>query len=196
MYCSQCITQWIQSKNNASSCPACREPLSLSDLTQASRTVRNMLDKLRVKCKRCGQTELQRCDYFTNHIRTGCPKADIPCLASDIMCPWHGPRDALSSHLETCHFEPLRHVLISLITRNHQLEGQAAEQKTVIDGYEREIQKWDDECKQQQCEIARLRTRNRRQQEKPVVPNHWDSQLEASTTEDKPAAASEKYLRC
>ncbi|CAF1485633.1 unnamed protein product, partial [Rotaria sp. Silwood1] len=122
-YGRECITQWLN-QNDKSSCPMClKKPISINELTQASRPLRNMLDQIRVQCTLCAQTGLQR-GSFVDHVNKICPKSVVPCQAADIKCPWKGPRDELQSHLLTCVFEPLRPVLSSLIAQNRQLIDQ------------------------------------------------------------------------
>ncbi|CAF2795037.1 unnamed protein product [Rotaria sp. Silwood2] len=100
-----------------------KNPISINELTQASRPLRNILDQIRVQCTLCAQTDLQR-GNFVDHINKICPKSVVPCQAADIKCPWQGPRDELQSHISTCVFEPLRPVLSSLIAQNRQLIDQ------------------------------------------------------------------------
>ncbi|CAF3201770.1 unnamed protein product, partial [Rotaria sp. Silwood2] len=122
-YGRECITQWLN-QNDKSSCPMClQKPMSINELTQASRPLRNMLDQIRIRCTLCAQTGLQR-GNFVDHINKFCPKSVVPCQAVDITCPWKGPRDELQSHISTCVFEPLRPVLSSLIAENRQLIDQ------------------------------------------------------------------------
>ncbi|CAF0880506.1 unnamed protein product [Rotaria sordida] len=119
-YGRACITQWLHQSNNCS-CPVCvKKPLSINELTQASRPLRNILDQLRVQCILCAQTDLQR-GNFVDHINKVCPKSVVQCKAADIKCPWEGPRNELQNHITTCIFEPLRPVLASLIAESRQL---------------------------------------------------------------------------
>ena len=69
-FCHVCITSWIDAKN--ASCPICRKHVSGILLKQANRTVRNILDRIPVKCTKCGQREIQR-GQFENHISKMCP---------------------------------------------------------------------------------------------------------------------------
>ncbi|CAF4917966.1 unnamed protein product, partial [Rotaria sp. Silwood1] len=84
-----------------------KKPVSINELTQASRPLRNILDQIRVRCTLCAETGLQR-GNFVDHINKICPKSVVPCQAADIKCRWKGPRDELQSHISTCVFEPLR----------------------------------------------------------------------------------------
>ncbi|CAF4542913.1 unnamed protein product [Rotaria sp. Silwood1] len=122
-YGRACITRWLN-QNDIGSCPMClKKPLSINELTQASRPLRNMLDQLRVQCLLCTQTGLQR-GNFVDHMNKVCPKSVIQCQAADIKCPWKGPRDELQNHMIACVFEPLRPVLSTLIAENRQLIDQ------------------------------------------------------------------------
>jgi len=65
-FCSACIKQWIE--KGCKSCPQCRQQIkSVDQCIQVSRPLRNILDRLRIKCLTCGQTNLQR-DNFNDHI--------------------------------------------------------------------------------------------------------------------------------
>jgi hypothetical protein len=121
-FCRECITGWINGGNL--SCPMCRQHLvSANSLVQASRTVRNMLDRLPVKCILCEKTELQRCN-FSEHMGRVCSKVQVPCPSADIKCLWKGPRDQLNNHVATCAFQPLRSILSELMSENRQLKEQ------------------------------------------------------------------------
>jgi hypothetical protein len=69
-FCRACIKSWIDARNV--SCPICRKNVSVNLLTQANRTVRNILDRIPVKCTKCGQRKIQR-GQFENHISKMCP---------------------------------------------------------------------------------------------------------------------------
>jgi hypothetical protein len=71
----------------------------------------------------CGQSGIQR-GNFNDHINKLCPKGTIVCSASDIKCPWSGPRDQLQNHLNTCSYEQLRSILAHLVNTNRRLEEQ------------------------------------------------------------------------
>jgi hypothetical protein len=81
------------------------------------------LDQLRVRCRLCEDTGLQR-GNFNDHINKGCPKAALQYQAADIKCPWKGLRDELQNCASVCFFEPLRRILTTLITENRQLIDQ------------------------------------------------------------------------
>jgi hypothetical protein len=119
-FCCGCIQRWIE-KNNQS-CPTCRRQIqSIDQCTQVSRPLRNILDRLQIKCLICNQTGLQR-DHFNDHMNKVCPKMNVSCPAVDIKCPWTGLREELEKHLTTCKFEPLRSLLNQLLTENRQLD--------------------------------------------------------------------------
>lgn len=46
-FCSECIKGWLVINR---SCPVDRKPLSMNDLKPPARCLRNMLDKLKLKC--------------------------------------------------------------------------------------------------------------------------------------------------
>jgi len=121
-YCQECIEHWLNEGH--STCPTCRHFLSMNDLKAVTtRLVLNILDRLLVKCSECGQSGIQR-GNFNDHINKLCPKGTIVCSASDIKCPWSGPRDQLQNHLNTCSYEQLRSILGHLVNTNRRLEEQ------------------------------------------------------------------------
>lgn len=128
-FCQDCIKRWIE--KGKKTCPTCRHKIPTTDqFTQVSRPLRNILDRLQIKCSTCGQTGLQR-DNFNDHINKIRPKVHIPCTAADIKCPWSGLREELQQHLTTCKFEPLRTLLSQLLTDNGQLL--AAQEKLITE---------------------------------------------------------------
>ena len=118
-FCQDCIQRWIEKKNKP--CPTCRQQIKSIDMCiPVNRPLRNMLDRLPIKCLSCEQTIAQR-DQFNDHIRKVCPKMNISCSAADIKCTWTGPREDLDKHLTTCQFEPVRSLLSPLISDNQRL---------------------------------------------------------------------------
>ena len=148
LFCDECIVQWIE--NHDITCPVCRyQPLAIDKLTKANRPLRNMLDRLEVKCTACGQKNLRRGEFRT-HVERVCFNANVLCSAADIKCTWQGSRNQLEQHLASCAFESLRPVLKQLITENEQLK-EHLNQQTATSGehqhmiqqlieYEREIE--------------------------------------------------------
>lgn len=118
-FCRGCITSWTQRGNGT--CPICRR--NITRLVPASPTLRNRLDSLEVKCRRCGQNRLKRRD-FDNHIRNVCSMVETSCLASDFMCQWRGPRGQLNNHLAQCNFQRMKPTLNTLRLENAQLKAQ------------------------------------------------------------------------
>jgi hypothetical protein len=120
-FCSGCISKWIDT--NTSSCGTCALPLSLDDIKPASRTIRNIVDRIRIRCLLCGQTGLER-GGFRDHLKLACPNADVECVAANVKCEWTGKRNQLDDHLTTCAFYSCRPVIISIIDENKQLKEQ------------------------------------------------------------------------
>jgi hypothetical protein len=118
-FCHRCIRQWIEAE--VLSCPICREVVLTFQLAQASRTVCNMVNRIRVKCLECGQTGIQR-GYFDDHIQNKCPKSDVNCSSANINCPWIGARDQLVNHLKTCVFHLPRPVIDEILEENDKVK--------------------------------------------------------------------------
>jgi hypothetical protein len=161
-FCRECITNWIQTQN--ASCPHCRQALSVSVLTQAPRSLRNMLDRLRVKCIFCEQNGLQRAN-FDEHIRKVCPKTVVSCPSADIKCPWTGQRDQLNQHLATCHFEPMRPVITELIVENQQLKDHINQQTTRNSEQQNENQQLREQIGQLRTQVTSCLRENQRLQQ-------------------------------
>jgi len=150
-FCRECITNWIHTQN--ASCPLCRKPLSVNLLIQASRMVRNMLDRLPVICTTCSQTELQR-GNFDDHIQKVCPKTVVSCSSADIKCPWRGQRDQLNKHLVDCRFELMRPAITQFVTENQQLNDEVNRQITQITEQQNEIRQLKEQVDQQRTQIC------------------------------------------
>ena len=136
-FCAGCIATWV--KANSRSCPTCRQLFLIYDLTPASRIVRNMLDRLLVKCTRCGDMTIRR-DQVADHRVKKCPKKSVCCLAAEVRCPWTGTQDQLESHLSSCAFHQLRDVLEELNSENYELREQLAEQNIRLDDLQNQIE--------------------------------------------------------
>ncbi len=146
-FCRKCITGWIDKQSGG--CPTCRhKSLSKASLIQASRPLRNMLDRLPVRCIFCGKVGLQRSN-FADHTSKACSKVHVPCPSADIKCPWTGSRDQLNNHVATCVFQPFRSILSELMAKNRQLEEQIKQQDA-------HIKQQDTQIKQQDAQINRL----------------------------------------
>ena len=117
-FCYNCITTWTQTSNTT--CPQCRRPVS--PLSQAPVTLSRRLDSLKVKCTRCGQTDLNWRD-FLHHIQNVCLATTVVCSASD-LCGWGGQRDQLNDHLAHCGFHQIKPTVDRLTRENEQLRVQ------------------------------------------------------------------------
>ena len=112
-FCRDCIKRWIE--KNRKTCPTCRQQIKTSDqCIQVSRPLRNILDRLQIKCLTCNQTGIQR-ENFNNHITKVCQKMNTSCIASDIKCTWIGLREELEQNLITCKFESYGYIIIKLL---------------------------------------------------------------------------------
>ena len=135
-FCADCIATWT--RLNPRSCPTCRRPVPNNDLAPASRIVRNMLDRLLVKCTRCGDMTIRH-EQFADHFWKTCPKITVCCVAAEMRCSWTGPIDQLESHLSSCAFHQLQDFLKELTSENLQLKTQLAEQNIRLDYLENEV---------------------------------------------------------
>lgn len=118
-FCRECLHPWLEKKKK--SCPTCRYAIkSIDQCTQVNRPLRNMLNRLRVKCSTCGQTDLLK-ESFHDHTNKSCPKQSVVCPAANIKCPWKGVREDLAQHQSGCPYEALRPLLTDLIRTNEQL---------------------------------------------------------------------------
>ncbi|CAF5133289.1 unnamed protein product, partial [Rotaria magnacalcarata] len=110
-YCGSCIEQNIKS---GSHCPSqsCNQLLSVDHLTPnpTPRLIISMFDNLRVRCRLCGETNVNRRN-FDEHLQGSCPERRIDCSAKDVGCPWSGPKNEHNEHVKMCIFEKLRPVV-------------------------------------------------------------------------------------
>jgi hypothetical protein len=174
-FCYECITNWIRTNN--ASCPTCRQPVRMNGLTQANRTVRNMLDRLLVTCPRCGQTGVQR-ENFNDHFKKTCPKINVSCSAADGRCPWTGPRDQLDSHLASCVFHALRSLLGELIVENRQLREQVMQQKAQSDDLQNQVRQLQEQFMEHTIKINELQIEDERQNSEMANVDQWGCQHE------------------
>ncbi|CAF4512439.1 unnamed protein product, partial [Rotaria sp. Silwood2] len=132
-FCRSCIEQWLQkSTDENKSCPVCRHSLSIdNDLKPASRIISNRIDRYLVKCLACELEKIPR-GLFSDHISKICTKATVSCLASNILCPWIGPRYQLEDHLKLCPYQQIRPILELIQTKNSQLEELITNQQQEI----------------------------------------------------------------
>jgi chromosome segregation ATPase len=114
--------------------------------------VRNLLDRIPVKCIVCGQGDLRRGD-FDDHIQKVCPKIVVSCSSADIKCSWTGQRDQLNQHLLDCRFQSIRPVITEFIAEYQQLKDQVNQQVTQINGQQDEIGQLKDQVNQQVTQI-------------------------------------------
>jgi hypothetical protein len=118
-----------------------------------------------VKCLVCGQTELER-GNFQEHISGLCSEPHISCPSADIKCPWTGKQNELDKHVATCVFSSLRSKIAPIINENIQLKEQIIkyttennELQTENQRQQAEIERFVEQCAQQQTQIAELTNR-------------------------------------
>lgn len=136
-FCRECIVNWIEKQS--SHCPHCRQSLTVENLIPAPRSLRNMLDRLQIKCSVCGQIGIEQAN-FVEHIQRICPNTIVHCPAANIQCSWSGQRHELNEHLLNCQFELTRPVIIQLTEENQQLKQRIIQQKSQILEQLKEIQ--------------------------------------------------------
>lgn len=107
-YCRQCIEQRMDN-NSSSPSQSCNESLFTAHMTSyhAPRIIISMVDKLKVRCQLCGETNLLRRN-FDEHIKGRCPKYRVYCPRKEIGCPWFGLNNELHDHTKTCVFSNLK----------------------------------------------------------------------------------------
>lgn len=157
-FCRECITKWIQTQN--ASCPICRNDLSIGVFTQPTRMVRNMLDRISVKCIVCGQADLWR-GNFDDHIQKVCPKTVISCPAADFKCSWTGQRDQLNQHLLVCQLasiDIMRPAITNFIAEYQQLKDQVNRQIPQISEQQNEIKQLEERLIKKDAEINSMST--------------------------------------
>ena len=139
-FCESCINTWLRENET---CPICRQPTICvysggyhpSLRTPAyvpinTRIVLNQLARLHVRCLRCDQTNIQRCQW-ENHQKT-CLNRIVACPSADIQCPWQGARDVLAIHMNDCPFQQVRPIIDKFKAElNSARTAQTELQKTV-----------------------------------------------------------------
>ncbi|CAF1360189.1 unnamed protein product [Rotaria magnacalcarata] len=145
-FCKVCIKIWL-SQNQT--CPICRHvarhhfgPDNQSHEKSPyvpinTKIVLNQLDRLLVRCLLCQEINIQRC-HWKNHEKR-CSRRIVTCPSVDIQCPWKGPRDKLSIHLNHCTYQQMRPLIDEvknelILTRKKQMEL-----KTKINLLERKV---------------------------------------------------------
>lgn len=103
-FCQECISQWVM---HSATCPTCRNRTQAKEFQPISiRVVINQLERLRMKCKRCNQANIERGNINEHEKR--CPNQSVSCPAFDIKCKWKGKRNELPEHLLQCPFQKIR----------------------------------------------------------------------------------------
>eukprot|EP01088_Endostelium_zonatum_P016465 TRINITY_DN4460_c0_g1_i1.p1 TRINITY_DN4460_c0_g1~~TRINITY_DN4460_c0_g1_i1.p1 ORF type:complete len:240 (-),score=26.84 TRINITY_DN4460_c0_g1_i1:74-793(-) len=135
MFCKVCIYSWIQDKR---SCPHCRHYTSKETLSPVPRYVINTLNSLKVSCNYC-QTAIER-NKLEQHDNI-CSQKLTHCRASDLECPWTGPRSKEEDHEKSCVFILLQPLITKLSTENEQLRLDYSESSSSIKKLEEENKK-------------------------------------------------------
>ncbi|CAM4901932.1 unnamed protein product [Rotaria socialis] len=172
-YCRLCIENNME---NGSHCPShsCNQLLSIDHLTPnpPPRLVVSMLDKLKVRCQLCNETNINR-GIFDEHVKTSCSEYRIDCPGKNIGCQWFGSRNEHDEHTKTCLFEKLRPVVdilykiienqsLDIENLKKQIEQQAAElgqQKTEIDQQTAQLEQQKAESIQQNIQLDQQKTK-------------------------------------
>lgn len=155
-YCRACIDKWIVQKQI---CPVDRSELLSSQLVPASRLMRNMLSRLKIKCIFAdnGCAQLLQLEDFRSHVDS-CehnPKVVVECTKG---CGMKVPKDEMATH--NCVFE-LREMV--------QLQrAEIADLKEILSGQQQRIELHRRELELLQYYIIALRSTN------PVIRNIGD----------------------
>jgi hypothetical protein len=152
-FCQNCIEQWIN--EDYTPCPTCRRLLTMNSLLPATRIVVHLLDRLQVQCQTCGEKPIQRSAYI-NHMTKTCPAAIVSCLASDILCPWRGPRQSFQKHYDHCPFQQIRPVLTDLIQSKSKLNQKIVSSTVENQEYRSLINQFQENEESLQDEIEQL----------------------------------------
>ncbi|CAF2044415.1 unnamed protein product [Rotaria magnacalcarata] len=134
-----------------------------------------MLDNLRVRCRLCGETNVNRRN-FDEHLQGSCTERRIDCSAKDVGCPWSGPRNEHNEHVKMCLFEKLRPMADSLhkVIENQRLDiKKLQKQTTEIGQLNTQVDQQKTKLEQQTTELGQLNTQFDQQKTK----------LEQQTTE-------------
>ncbi|KAH8418840.1 hypothetical protein KR222_002068 [Zaprionus bogoriensis] len=134
-FCRFCIEKWMQEKQI---CPVDRSDLLPIHLVPASRLMRNMLGRLRIKCcfAENGCTALMPLNEYRNHV-TNCqnnPKVVVTCTKG---CGMKVPKDELCKH--NCIFE-LRQQLQEQISAIPELREMQALHERRLGEHRRELE--------------------------------------------------------
>ncbi|CAF3594615.1 unnamed protein product [Rotaria socialis] len=179
-YCRLCIENDM---GNGSHCPSqsCNQLLSIGHLTPnpPPRLVVSMLDKLKVRCQLCNETNINR-GIFDEHVKTSCSEYRIDCPRKNIGCQWFGSRNEHDEHTKTCLFEKLRpmvDILYRVIENQsldiEKLQKQTEQQTIEIRQLNTQVDQQNAQFEQQTTEIGQLNTQVDQQK----------AQLERQTTE-------------
>lgn len=119
-FCRQCLYKWLQNYN--STCPSCREKIPRNSPTSITLlSFLCMLDQILVKCKLCGQSNIQR-GNFQDHIDRICPKTIASCSSTDMSYLSEGVREEMQTHSSRCTSELSGYELIESNTKTPRLE--------------------------------------------------------------------------
>lgn len=129
VFCASCVTH--DSSTNNFTCALCKIPLPKTALEDVNRPLLNMLQRLRIRCTRCGEIGLER-GNFDEHMIAACSKINVACSSVDIDCPWTGPREELNNHLITCAYTMIRPKMTEHMAVNQQLRDKLNEQNVQI----------------------------------------------------------------
>ncbi len=118
--CKKPLIDPVTANDTRRGCRSCLIGTSSSVTPIDELIVIQMLNDLLVKCLKYEEINIRRGE-FDQHEQRVCRQAIIPCKATDIKCPWTGPREQLDKHIDECVFEPLRPALEEIIIENKQL---------------------------------------------------------------------------
>ena len=114
IYCKNCIELWNKRDAN---CPNCRKEFKKN--TRVSRILKNMLNKIKLKCHNEGCKEVTEHENYEHHLNN-CDFAQYICKVSG--CNFQSHKKAIIEHLLNCDYLEVNCEFCSLITLKNSIK--------------------------------------------------------------------------